>query len=280
MYKILKVGVLSVVGLMLAVVVTGAVQAAQPGTTAIFNAYDNVQLHYGVGSESDFLRLGVSGEKGNSIEVCEDGQLVDLWFYVHNSTAASANGTDFDGPGVATGTVVDLDVDQDSVARSHSVVASIDSDQTNPITDSVTVTCADKDIQLVYKAVTYFGTTAPALTDFGNFSLVGELIDGASLGYQEGDRGEGVVPGCWQYRARLNIQLQVLEVEDEEEEVIEEEEDEAEEEEAEEEEAEEEEEIISETGGGQAITPALAMLVLSASVLAAWGHRAVFARRE
>ena len=272
MYKILKVSVLSVVGLMLAVVVTGTVQASQPDTTAIFNAYDNVQLHYGIGSESDFLRLGVSGEQGNSIEVCEDGQLVDLWFYVHNSTAASTNGTDFDGPGVATGTVVDLDVNEDSVARSHSVVASIDSDQTNPITDSVTITCADKDIQLVYKAVTHFGTTAPALTDFGNFSLVGELIDGASLGYQQGDRGEGVVPGCWQYRARLNIQLQVVEVE----EVVEEEET-TEEEVVEEE---EEEEIISETGGSQVITPALAMLILSASVLAAWGHRAVFARRK
>ena len=273
MNKIFKISALSVVGLMLAVVVTGTVYAAKEGTTAVFNAYDNVQLHYGVGSESDFLRLGESGELGNTLEACEDGQLVDLWFYVHNSTAESANGADFSGPAVATNTVVGLEVDEDAKARSHSVVASIDSDQTNPINNGVTITCADKDIQLVYKAVTHFGTKAPALTDFGNFSLVGDLTEGASLGYQKGDH-EGLVPGCWQYRARLNVQLQVVEVE----EVVEEEPETEIEEEAEEVEPEEVTQI-AETGY-TAINSTLAMLVLSGAAIAAWGHRMVHIRRQ
>ena len=277
MSKIFKISVLSIVGLMLAVVIAGSVQATQE-TTPVFNAYNNVQLHYGIGSESDFLRLGNLGEQGNSIEVCEDGQLVDLWFYVHNSTAEIANGDNFDGPGVASGTVIGLDVDEDSVARSHSVVASIDSTQTNPITDAINITCADKDIQLVYKAVTHFGTKAPALTEFGNFSLVGDLRDGASLGYQQGGR-EGLVPGCWQYRARLNVQLQVVEVVEEEQEEEEVEEEEETVEEAPQEEEEEEEEELPPTGD-QAITPALAMLVLSSAVFAALGHRAVTVRRK
>ena len=163
MNKLFKISALSVIGVLSAILLAGPV-AATLRTTAVFNAYDGVQLHYGVGSESDFLRLGNSGEMGNTMEVCEDGQTVDLWFYIHNSTAESANGENFDGPGVATNTVVSLDVDEQAEANSHSVVASIDSDQTNPIADDVTITCADENIRLVYKAVTHFGTKAPALT--------------------------------------------------------------------------------------------------------------------
>ncbi len=270
MKRIFKISALSVVGLMLAVLAAGVVNATL-NTTAIFNAYDNVQLHYGIGSESDFLRLGNSGEQGNTLEVCEDGQLVDLWFYVHNSTAESANGNNFDGPGVATNTVINLAVNEDKEARSHSVVASIDSDQTNPLTDSVTITCADKNIKLAYKAVTHFGTKAPALTELGNFSLVGDLREGASLGYQKGDR-KGVVPACWQYRARLNIQLQVTEVivEEEPEKVTEEPEKDP-----------EEVTIVPSTGSGyDTINPTLVMLVLGSAALAAWGHKMVSVRRN
>ena len=274
MNKIFKISALSVVGLMLAVVITGTVHAVAEGTTAVFNAYDNVQLHYGVGSESDFLRLGESGEQGNTLEACENGQLIDLWFYVHNSTAETANGADFSGLGVATNTVIGLEVDEDAQSHSHNVVASIDSDQTNTITDGITITCADKDIQLVYKAVTHFGTKAPALADFGNFSLVGDLREGASLGYQKGEH-EGLVPGCWQYRARLNVQLQIVEV-------VEEEEPEEEPEiETTEPEVEEPEEVtqIAETGYN-AINSTLVMLVLGGAAIAAWGHRMLSIRRQ
>ncbi len=267
MKRIFKISALSIVGLMLAVLAAGVVQATLD-TTAIFNAYDNVQLHYGVGSESDFLRLGNSGEQGNTLEACEDGQLVDLWFYVHNSTAESANGADFDGPGVATNTVIGLAVNEGKEARSHSVVASIDSDQTNPLSDSVTITCADKDIKLVYKAVTHFGTKAPALTELGNFSLVGDLREGASLGYQKGDH-KGVVPACWQYRARLNIQLQVVEVVEKPAPAPEMEEPEK---------VTEEVTKVPDTGYNDTFNLTLAMLVLGSAVLAAWGHKAISVR--
>ncbi|MYB40209.1 hypothetical protein F4X86_03020 [Candidatus Saccharibacteria bacterium] len=270
MNKLFKISALSVIGVLSAILLAGPV-AATLRTSPVFNAYDGVQLHYGVGSESDFLRLGNSGDMGNALEVCEDGQTVDLWFYVHNSTAASANGADFDGPGVATNTVIGLDVNENAEANSHSVVASIDSDQTNPITDDVTITCADKNIRLVYKAVTHFATSAPALTGLGNFTLVGDLQDGASLGYQRGAH-KGVVPGCWQYRARLNIQLEVQVVEEVEEEPVRE----AEEPEEEPEEA----TTIIDTGVNDAINLTVAMLVLGTAAAAATGHRALTARRR
>ena len=179
-----------------------------------FNIYNNVKLHYGIGSERDFLRLGTKGELGNSLEACQDGQVIDLWFYVHNGTATNMNVWDYTGPGVAKGTTVKLNVDENVVGRSHSVVGSIDSNQTDPITNGVTISCANKDIKLKYKGVSYFGTPAPVAplnSGYGSYELQGDISKGALLGYTivYGDGTTGVVPGCWDYRARINVQLEV-----------------------------------------------------------------------
>lgn len=260
--RLTKLGALTAAGLMAAVVLAGVVQATL-ATSPVFNAYDTVQLHYGVGSESDFLRLGASGELGNTLDVCTDGQVVDLWFYIHNSTAASANGADFSGPGVAHNTMVRVAVDETKVGNSHSVVASIDSDETNPVTDSVTINCGDQNIQLKYKKVSHFGTKAPALTDFGNFALVGDIKQGAYLGYQK-DGQKGIVPGCWEYRARINVQLQVevVQPEEEPEEIPEET---------------PEEPPITDTGS-DALNYTLAMLVLGSAVVSAAGYKTLSRR--
>ena len=268
MNKLIKLSVFTIAGLMVAVVMSGVVKATLAVTPA-FNAYDTVQLHYGVGPESDFLRLGTNGELGNTMDACTDGQVIDLWFYIHNSTAASANGTNFDGAGVASNTVVRVDVNETRTGNSHSVVASIDSDQTNPITDSVTINCAGKDIQLKYKKVSHFGTRAPAMSDFGNFALVGDLQTGAHLGYQK-DGQKGIVPGCWEYRARINVQLEVKEVPAE----------------TPEETPKEppttppvQEPPVPKTGLGGS-NHILAMLVLGSAVISATGYRALLSRRN
>lgn len=202
---ITRLSLVVIASLMIAVIVAGAVSATAK-TSPVFNVYDGIQLHYGVGSESDFLRLGNSGELGNEIEVCQNGT-VDLWFYVHNSTAASQNHADLTGPGVATGTTVAVSV-SDKMANSHSVIGTIDSDQTDPLTDDIVITCGSKRIKVSYKNVSYFGSPAPASKTFGNFTIKGDITDGATIGYNFGDK-QGVVPGCWDYRARINVTLNV-----------------------------------------------------------------------
>ena len=256
MNKIIKLSMFMVASLMMTVIIAGTVNATVSETSPVFNAYDDVQLHYGEGSESDFLRLGTSGELGNDIEVCEDGTVVDLWFYVHNSTAESQNNDDFTGPGVASGTTVAVHVDSDKVARSHSVVASIDSDQTNAITDDVTITCADEDVTVTYKEVSHFGTPAPVHSEFGEFTMQGDISQGAMIGYDANGK-DGVVPGCWQYRARINVQLEVNIVEEEPEETPEE---------------------ITKTGSNDATT--LAMLVALTVIAATATHYAIVSRRN
>ena len=212
MNRSLKLSLVVMAALITTVVIAGSVKATTRGDWPVFNIYDNVKLHYGVGSESDFLRLGTRGELGNSIEVCEDGKLIDLWFYVHNGIAAQQNGFNFADPGVMTGTTVKLEVDEAKVAESHTIVGSIASDRTNPITDGITITCANRNIKLTYKGVSYFGTPAPVNPNrvhVGAYTLQGDVSQGAFLGYEYGNGTKGVVPGCWEYRARINLQVEV-----------------------------------------------------------------------
>ena len=211
MKKIQLIGVV-MIALMVSVMVskvgnTEGNQAVKP----VFNYYENVKLHYGTGNESDFIRIGEKGEIGNSAEYCQDGQLVDLWIYVHNSVAKERNGDPvrLDGPGVAHQTSVQLSASTEA-ANSHQIVATIDAIDADAVTDTVVINCGDQKIALEYQGVTQFGTPAPNHPTLGQYQLTGNLIDGAQVGY-----GDGVVPGCWEYRARINAQFKVVVVEDE-----------------------------------------------------------------
>ena len=273
MDRYIKLSIFTVIGLMMAVVGVAGISSAyattpQPGTKPSWNTYNSVPLHYGVGSESDFLRLGTNGELGNQMDnVCTDGQLIDLWFYIHNSTAEVGNGTNFDGPGVAHNTVVRLAVNEAKEANSHSIVASINADETKPVSDNVTVNCGDQKIKLKYKKISHFGTKAPSIVGFGNFALIGDIQQGAHLGYQK-DGKKGIVPGCWEYRARINVQLEVEVVQP----------DEPEQPDEPDEPDEPEQPTVTETGSGSDY--ALAMLVFGSAVVSTVGYRTLLGRRN
>lgn len=171
---------------------------AQSAITPHFNTYNDVD---GIGSESDFLRIGVDGSGGNTIEACEDGQVIDLWFYVHNGAASSLNEADLSGEGVARNTVVDLDINNTTVK------ARITADNAAKVTDTISVTCGDGDISLEYVGLSDFATTAVTDATLGEYKLRGDgnLMNGEQIGYTG-----GVVPGCWEYRGRINAQVKVV----------------------------------------------------------------------
>ena len=283
MKHIFGLAILMVAGLALAVV------GAQPSAATvqpIFNAYEGVSLHYGTGSESDFLRLGKLGEQGNTIEACTNGQVIDLWMYVHNSKSARQNGTDFDGPGVANNTRVRFAVNQDAPGHLHQLVATIDSDETNAISDNVSIRCRDHAIKVKYKAMTYFGSAAPTATGFDAYDLRGDMLSGALLGYQKGSR-KGIVPGCWEYRSRINMQVEIVKVEPEEDEPVEDEpeedepvEDEPEEDEPVEDETPETPEQIVKNNDGQALALTAVLLAIGSAAVATTGHRTFASRRN
>ena len=183
--------------------------------------------------EADFLRFGMRGELGNGddVDFCSD-QTLDLWFYVHNGTSERTNSTsgdwaagnqtaeDFwnadnqalDGPAVAHNTTVRLEVPAET-AGSHVVTASITSDESDAVADSVQIACADetKQVSLIYsEETTLLSTRAFAHPDLGGFNLRGDLSSetGAVLGY--GDDGQGIVPSCWDFSAVIRGKLQIV----------------------------------------------------------------------
>ena len=193
-----------VFGVLAAGVVSSAIGLSTVGAqsnAATFNIYNDVD---GIGSEADFLRFGANGQGGNTIEACEDDQVLDLWFYVHNGAAASRNGDHFDGESVARNTTVDLDI------NGTSVVGTINASNAAAISNDVNVTCGEGDISLEYVGVSGFRTTAVTDAQLGEYRLHGsDLLNGVGIGYDG-----GVIPGCWEYRGIVTAQVRVVRAEE------------------------------------------------------------------
>ncbi len=241
MHKIKLLSLLAATAV-LSVVIGGSVTANTDDVRPVFNHKTDVSFvidddgNQENRDEADFLRFGFRGEQGNGddVDFCSD-QTLDLWFYVHNGTSqlsnnvagtwASGNDDDpfwnednsvLDGPAVAHKTTVRLDV-ADEASNSHVVTASIKSDESDEVTDSVQIACSDesKQISLVYdESETLVSTRAPAHGTLGGFNLVGNLADdsGAVLGY--GENSEGIVPSCFDFASVIRGKLNIVVTED------------------------------------------------------------------
>jgi hypothetical protein len=194
----LKSGIFALAGLVAATgMMFASPKALAANTGPAFNIYNGVD---GVGSESDFLRIGTDGSGGNNIEACQDGQIVDFWMYVHNGASEYNNGANLEGVSVAHNTVLGFAVDNADYTNSHTLSATIKSNETSAISDTATITCGGQKVALEYVGVSGFNTTDTS----GLYGINGDPINGASIG-----RAGGVVPGCWNYRARVNVQVRI-----------------------------------------------------------------------
>ncbi|MEM6997537.1 MAG: hypothetical protein AAF413_01365 [Patescibacteria group bacterium] len=156
----------------------------------------------GVGNEADFLRIN-NATGGNTIEACEDGQTVNLWFYVHNTNPSFVNGNNYDGAGVAHNTRVDLDfLNNGGFTDSKTIRGTVKADNSATATDTVSVTCGSDDIKLEYVSQS-MAHNAPAWNS--PFALTGNIMNSATLGYDG-----GLVPGCWEYRAYITVTVKVV----------------------------------------------------------------------
>ena len=240
MHKIKLLSLLAATAIF-SVVIGGSVTATSHDNRPVFNHKTDVTFvvdddgNQEDRDEADFLRFGFRGEQGNGddIDFCSD-QTLDLWFYVHNGTSEGQNNaagdwrsgdtdngdpfwnTDnstLDGPSVAHNTTVKLDVPLEAT-NSHTVTASIKSDESNEVTDSVQIACSDetKQISLEYvEKETLLSTRAPEHGTLGAIELVGDLASdsGAVLGY-----GEGIVPSCFEFASVIRGQLKLIVTED------------------------------------------------------------------
>ena len=243
MHKIKLLSLLAATAV-LSVVVGGSVTANTDAVRPVFNHKTDITFvvdddgNLETRDEADFLRFGFRGEQGNGddVDFCSD-QTLDLWFYVHNGTSQASNNaaggwtsgdTDngdpfwneanstLDGPSVAHNTTVKLDV-SDEATNSHVVTASIKSDESDEVSDSVQIACSDEDkqISLVYdEGETLLSTRAPEHGALGGLNLIGDLAgdSGAVLGY--GENSEGIVPSCFEFASVIRGKLSIVVTED------------------------------------------------------------------
>jgi hypothetical protein len=168
-----------------------------------FNVFTGVP---GVGDESDFLRGRVSGSSADFTDpvndACVDGTQYSVRAYVHNAAnqTLNDNGT---GPGVAHDTKVKVSVPTTTASK---ITGTISASNAASVTDTLTINCNGKTMQLSYVNGTAIeqrmdGTTAPL-----NDSIVST---GALIGSHDVN---GDMWGCFEQRVLVFLKVQVKEV--------------------------------------------------------------------
>lgn len=182
------------------------VASAEIINTPLFNRYTDVA---GIGDEKDFLRaLNADGSTVNTKEICSgEGK---LWMYVHNGQGTQNNDDTskpgaYDGIGVARDTRVKLSL-PGTYTNSTTATGTISASNAPTVTDTAFVTCGSKKVKVEFVAVESVKTTHPT----GKYTLTGDITsgNGALLSF---DGNNGVVPGCWDYRALITIKVRVVE---------------------------------------------------------------------
>lgn len=171
-----------------------------------FNAYSDVQNY---GNEHDFFRVGPVNGRGsefsNNFNVCEGNAQFNT--YVHNSAPEGYNGTNNNGTGVATNTKLQINLPTGS-AKEQNAEAVISASNAPTVKDGATINCGDHEVKIEYVAnsATVYGNHIPG----GSQKLSNEVVNGGTLvGSYAND---GVVPGCWDFRVYVTIEVKVTKV--------------------------------------------------------------------
>ena len=205
-----------------------------PITTGTNGIIDNVASSNGR-YEQNFLRVGESWDRqgnysngGDNLEVCEDGKVVTLWVYAHNTILTNHNHNnpallDFQGTAVAKNATVSLNadnLDEDIYVASHSITATLSASNASTKRDTARIYCNDHPIALVSEGVSapvsYSWANEPinrnrherAKEVFGaNYQLVNAnqiFSQGSKIGYN------GNLPACRYYAAYVKVELKVV----------------------------------------------------------------------
>ncbi len=178
-----------------------------------FNVYTDVE---GFGNEKDFVRVGgkntPSGQRyTNTYEACDGDATITM--YVHNGAPEGFNGTNNDGTGVAHDTRVKISVPATSAGNISGSISAKDRDgvAVPGVTDTAKITCNGEEVayELDTSSVQLFSI------DRGTVSL--NTAQGAAIasgaGLQIGSvAGDGLVPGCWNYRVYVKMTVKIKKI--------------------------------------------------------------------
>ena len=176
-----------------------------------FNVYTDVP---NVGDERDFVRVGAKNAPAagltNNYEACDGEATVSV--YVHNGAPEIYNGTNNDGTGVAHDTRVKVTVPATSAGSFNGTISAKDRDgvAVPSVMDGAKITCNGEAVELEYVP----GSAEMFTLDRGNVVLgaQGDAIVTAG-GLQIGSlAGDGIVPGCWNFRNYVKMVVKIKKV--------------------------------------------------------------------
>lgn len=205
-----------------------------PIVTDKYGTVENVSSSGGL-YEHNFVRVGEDWKRrgnyvngGNNLEVCEDGKVINVWVYAHNTISTKYNHNnpallDFQGPAVAKNATVSLNInnlDEDVYAASHSIAATLSADNASSKSDTARVYCNDRKIRLASEGLPdarvaswsneainrnkHDRAKAVFNADYGIINAKNIFGSGAKVGYN------GNLPACRYYAAYVKVQLKVI----------------------------------------------------------------------
>lgn len=184
--------------------------------------------------EKNFARVGDGWRRtgdypngGQSFEACEDGQVVTLWIYAHNTINTkhnhlNVNNLDFQGTAIAHNARVQVEaatVDQGTYGNRHQATVHLNADNAAAVSDSVQIYCDSQEISLTTE-----GVQAPRIYTWANAPInrtkhqKAEQVFGAGYTLSNPDQVlgsgskfgyDGNLPACRYYGAYIEVQFKV-----------------------------------------------------------------------
>jgi LPXTG-motif cell wall-anchored protein len=188
-------------------------------STPAFNVFSNIP--YGVGDESDFVRIrpsdGTSNDSGtNGIRntlytdtitaACNVGEMYDVRTYVHNGADPTFNNADGSGTAVAHGVQVAMTANIGTDGTTFPFTSTITANNATSVTDKATLNCnSSVRLEVVPSSIKAYSKTL-GWQDVTIDAVNGKIKIGSR------DMNSGDVWGCWDERVQIVYTVKVVAV--------------------------------------------------------------------
>jgi len=187
-------------------------------TTPVFNNICGVPQ---IGNESDFVRIrqssttnatptndeavGPTYSVGSISGVCNSGDLFDVWNYLHNDATATENPDTGSGSAVAHNVVENISAPLGKSSTSFKFSDTVTADNAATVSDSATLDCGSKTVQLSLVPGSVHTVTAPT----GGWNDISDSSVNNPLKIGNPTWGSGDQWGCWNYRVLVVYEVKV-----------------------------------------------------------------------
>jgi hypothetical protein len=187
-------------------------------STPVFNNICGVP---NLGNESDFVRIrqnpattpaAANDEAANPAysvgtinEACNNGDLFDVWNYLHNDASADDNPDTGSGSAVAHNVTSTLTAPLGTTASNFKFSDTVTASNAASVSDSATLNCGNKEVKLSLVPSSVHTLTAPT----GGWNDISDNSLNTPLTLGNPTWGSGDMWGCWNYRILIIYEVKV-----------------------------------------------------------------------